>query len=55
MSVTHATLHHVCGEIAAGKSTLTARLGQEPGTLVVAEDHWRACSGGTPRARTTSR
>lgn len=42
MSVTHATLHLVCGKIAAGKSTLTARLGQEPGTLVVAEDHWLA-------------
>lgn len=42
MPVTHATLHLVYGKIAAGKSTLTARLGQEPGTLVVAEDHWLA-------------
>lgn len=42
MSAPLATLHLVCGKIAAGKSTLTARLGQEPGTLVVAEDHWLA-------------
>lgn len=42
MSVKHATLHLVCGKIAAGKSTLTACLGQEPATLVVAEDHWLA-------------
>ena len=37
-----ATLHLVCGKIAAGKSTLTAHLAQNPGTLVVAEDHWLA-------------
>jgi predicted kinase len=42
MSMAPATLHLVYGKIAAGKSTLTARLGQEPGTLVVAEDHWLA-------------
>ena len=36
------TLHLVCGKIAAGKSTLTDRLGQQPGTVVVAEDHWLA-------------
>lgn len=35
-----ATLHLVCGKIAAGKSTLTARLGQHANTIVVAEDHW---------------
>ena len=35
-----ATLHLVCGKIAAGKSTLTARLGQHANTLVMAEDHW---------------
>ena len=34
------TLHLVCGKIAAGKSTLTAQLGQCPGTIVVAEDAW---------------
>ena len=42
MSVKHATLHLVCGKIAAGKSTLTARLGQEPDTVVIAENHWLA-------------
>ena len=31
-------LHLVCGKIAAGKSTLVARLGAEPGTVVVSED-----------------
>jgi predicted kinase len=33
-------LHLVCGKIAAGKSTLTAELGQRPHTVVVAEDQW---------------
>ncbi|WP_267425067.1 ATP-binding protein [Methylobacterium sp. GC_Met_2] len=42
MSRNDATLHLVCGMIAAGKSTLTARLGQEPDTVVIAEDHWLA-------------
>lgn len=42
MSTHVATLHLVCGRIAAGKSTLTARLGQHPGSIVVAEDHWLA-------------
>lgn len=37
-----ATLHLVCGKIAAGKSTLVARLGAEPGTITVSEDTWLA-------------
>jgi predicted kinase len=30
----------MCGKIAAGKSTLTAKLGAQPGTITVAEDDW---------------
>lgn len=37
-----ATLHLVCGKIAAGKSTLTAGLAQQPRTLLVSEDDWLA-------------
>lgn len=40
MTTTPAVLHMVCGKIASGKSTLTARLGAEPGTVVIAEDDW---------------
>jgi len=32
----------VCGKIAAGKSTLTARLAAAPATVLVSEDHWLA-------------
>lgn len=35
-----AVLHLVCGKIAAGKSTLTAELGQMPSTIVISEDFW---------------
>ncbi|MGJ4903917.1 AAA family ATPase [Bradyrhizobium sp. HKCCYLRH2060] len=42
MSSHPATLHLVCGKIAAGKSTLTAALGQLPGNVVIAEDDWLA-------------
>ena len=42
MSPTVPTLHLVCGKIASGKSTLTARLGAKPGTIVIAEDDWLA-------------
>ncbi|HEY0413998.1 MAG TPA: ATP-binding protein [Allosphingosinicella sp.] len=35
-----AILHLVCGKIAAGKSTLCARLGAAPGTVTIAEDAW---------------
>lgn len=40
MALNEATLHLLCGKIAAGKSTLTARLGSLPNTIVVSEDHW---------------
>ena len=33
-------LHLICGKIASGKSTLSARLGAEPGTIVISEDAW---------------
>lgn len=34
------TLHLVCGKIAAGKSTLCARLSEAPGTVLISEDFW---------------
>lgn len=34
------TLHLLCGKIAAGKSTLAARLARAERTVLVAEDHW---------------
>ncbi|MDB5693940.1 MAG: hypothetical protein JWO81_3003 [Alphaproteobacteria bacterium] len=34
------TLHLVCGKIAAGKSTLCARLAGSPGTVLIGEDDW---------------
>lgn len=40
MSTNQPTLHMVCGKIAAGKSTLTAKLAAAPGTILIAEDHW---------------
>jgi predicted kinase len=42
MSDTQATLHLMCGKIAAGKSTLTALLAAAPNTILVSEDHWLA-------------
>ncbi|MEA2998860.1 MAG: hypothetical protein QOK17_693 [Sphingomonadales bacterium] len=33
-------LHLVCGKIAAGKSTLCARLAARPATLLISEDFW---------------
>jgi len=33
-----ATLHLVCGKIAAGKSTLTSQLAREPNTVLISED-----------------
>lgn len=42
MSPTKPTLHLVCGKAAAGKSTLSAELGQGAGTVVIAEDAWLA-------------
>jgi len=40
MSSNKATLHLLCGKIAAGKSTLAAQLATLPGTVVISEDHW---------------
>ncbi len=37
-----ATLHLLCGKIAAGKSTLAAELSRQPGTVTIAEDAWLA-------------
>ena len=34
------TLHLVCGKIAAGKSTLCARLGAAPNSVTISEDAW---------------
>jgi predicted kinase len=42
MSWHEPTLHLVCGKIAAGKSTLTERLGRAPNTILVKEDQWLA-------------
>ncbi|RRZ90437.1 ATP-binding protein [Erwinia sp. 198] len=36
------SLHLLCGKIASGKSTLSAKLGSLPGTIIVSEDHWLA-------------
>ncbi|WP_245913099.1 AAA family ATPase [Litoreibacter ponti] len=33
-------LHMVCGKIAAGKSTLCAKLGASAGPIVISEDDW---------------
>ncbi|MDX2482071.1 MAG: ATP-binding protein [Pseudodonghicola sp.] len=33
-------LHLLCGKIAAGKSTLAARLTSLPGTVLISEDDW---------------
>jgi predicted kinase len=35
-----ATLHLLCGKIAAGKSSLAAQLGAAPLTVIVSEDQW---------------
>ena len=40
MSSSQPTLHLLCGKIASGKSTLAARLGAQPDTVIVSEDHW---------------
>ena len=42
MSRSNATLHMLCGKIAAGKSTLSARLGGANHTIVISEDRWIA-------------
>ena len=40
MSLSAPILHMMCGKIAAGKSTLAARLAQADGTVLLAEDAW---------------
>jgi predicted kinase len=40
MSDRSPTLHMICGKIAAGKSTLSAKLGGEIATVVISEDDW---------------
>ncbi|WP_421983437.1 AAA family ATPase [Roseibium sp.] len=35
-----ATLHLICGKIAAGKSTLARRLAAAPDTILIREDFW---------------
>lgn len=40
MSQQQPTLHLVCGKAASGKSTLTAQLGTQQNTVVIAEDDW---------------
>lgn len=47
------TLHLVCGKIAAGKSTLAARLASAPSTILIGKDRWLACLYG-PEMRTVS-
>lgn len=42
MSAQDATLHMLCGKIAAGKSTLAAQLAAAPGTVLLSEDAWIA-------------
>lgn len=36
------TLHLLCGKIASGKSTLSATLATQPGSVIIAEDRWLA-------------
>lgn len=38
-----ATLHMICGKIAAGKSTLAAELASRPATILISEDAWLSC------------
>jgi predicted kinase len=40
MAVQGPILHMICGKIAAGKSTLAARLAEAPATVLVSEDYW---------------
>ena len=42
MSKSDVMLHLVCGKIAAGKSTLTAKLASTPNTVLISEDRWLA-------------
>lgn len=38
-----AILHMLCGKVASGKSTLTARLLAVPQTILISEDKWLSC------------
>src|SRR6478752_663239 len=38
-----ATLHMICGKIAAGKSTLATSLTARPATILISEDVWLSC------------
>ncbi|CAN5297207.1 ATP-binding protein [soil metagenome] len=38
-----ATLHMICGKIAAGKSTLAGELAARPATIRISEDAWLSC------------
>ncbi|MEM1050023.1 MAG: ATP-binding protein [Pseudomonadota bacterium] len=40
--MTNPTLHLLCGKMAAGKSTLAARLAAEHGAVLLSEDQWTA-------------
>jgi predicted kinase len=40
MATPDATLHMLCGKIAAGKSTLATALATAPKTITISEDHW---------------
>jgi predicted kinase len=40
MTLQRATLHMMCGKIAAGKSTLSAKLATLPQTVKIGEDQW---------------
>ena len=42
MSKSDVTLHLVCDKVAAGKSTLTAKLASAPGAVLISEDNWLA-------------
>jgi predicted kinase len=42
MSKSNTMLHLVCGKVAAGKSTLTAKLASVPGAVLISEDNWLA-------------
>ncbi|MEP4196828.1 MAG: ATP-binding protein [Aliishimia sp.] len=42
MKTHHPTLHLLCGKVAAGKSTLAAKLAAASNTILIAEDEWLA-------------
>lgn len=42
MTVSRPTLHLLCGKVAAGKSTLAAKLAMAENTILISEDEWLA-------------